>query len=169
MSPVDADTFKDALASWASGVTVLTTEHEGQVYGITASSFSTLSMDPLLVLVCIQNGNHLERMVPASGKFAVSVLATGQDDVSNHFAVSGRALSQRALKAITLASPAARSIAPWVRTVGVQWLEKAYSQDQEYEADELGGRLMRAAGFDPAGSIRMLERLGALEPRGGAS
>ena len=90
MSPVDADTFKNALASWASGVTVLTTEHEGQVYGITASSFSTLSMDPLLVLVCIQNGNHLERMVPASGKFAVSVLATGQDAISNHFAVSGR-------------------------------------------------------------------------------
>ena len=80
-----------------------------------------------------------------------------------------RILSQRALKAITLASPAARSIAPWVRTVGVQWLEKAYSQDQEYEADELGGRLMRAAGVDPAGSIRMLERLGALEPGGGAS
>ena len=80
-----------------------------------------------------------------------------------------RILSQRALKAITLASPAARSIAPWVRTVGVQWLERAYSQDQEYEADELGGRLMRAAGFDPAGSIRMLARLGALEPGGGAS
>ena len=90
MSPVDPETFKDALASWASGVTVLTSEHEGQVYGITASSFSTLSMDPLLVLVCIQNGNHLERMVPASGKFAVSVLATGQDAISNHFAVSGR-------------------------------------------------------------------------------
>ena len=80
-----------------------------------------------------------------------------------------RILSQRALKAITLASPAARSIAPWVRTVGVQWLERAYSQDQEYEADELGGRLMRAAGFDPAGAVRMLERLGALEPGGGAS
>ena len=90
MSPVDPDTFKNALASWASGVTVLTTEHEGQVYGITASSFSTLSMDPLLVLVCIQNGNHLERMVPASGKFAVSVLASDQGAVSNHFAVSGR-------------------------------------------------------------------------------
>ena len=79
-----------------------------------------------------------------------------------------RILSQRALKAITLASPAARSIAPWVRTVGVQWLEKAYSRDQEYEADELGARLMRAAGFDPAGAVRMLQRLGALD-RGGAS
>ena len=90
MPPVDAETFKDALASWATGVTVLTTEHEGQVYGITASSFSTLSMEPLLVLVCIQNGNHLERMVPASQKFAVSVLARDQEAVSNHFAASGR-------------------------------------------------------------------------------
>ena len=74
-----------------------------------------------------------------------------------------RILSERALKAVTLASPAARSIAPWVRTVGVQWLEKAYSRDQEYEADELGGRLMRAAGFDPAGAIHMLELLRGLE------
>ena len=74
-----------------------------------------------------------------------------------------RILSQRALQAVTLASPAARSIAPWVRTVGVRWLEKAYSRDQEYEADELGGRLMRAAGFDPAGAIRMLELLRGLE------
>ena len=54
-------------------------------------------------------------------------------------------------------APAARSIAPWLRTVGVRWLEKAYSRDQEFEADELGGRLMRAAGFDPAGAVRMLE------------
>ena len=77
-----------------------------------------------------------------------------------------RILSQRALQAVTLASPAARSIAPWVRTVGVRWLEKAYSRDQEFEADELGGRLMRAAGFDPAGAVRMLELLSGLE-RGG--
>ena len=70
-----------------------------------------------------------------------------------------RIMSQRALQAVTLASPAARSIAPWVRPVGVRWLEKAYSRDQEFEADELGGRLMRAAGFDPAGAVRMLEQL----------
>ena len=77
-----------------------------------------------------------------------------------------RILRQRALQAVTLASPAARSIAPWVRTVGVRWLEKAYSREQEFEADELGGRLMRAAGFDPAGAVRMLEQLRSLE-RGG--
>ena len=90
MPAVDSEAFKNALASWATGVTVLTAAHEGLVYGITASSFSTLSLDPLLVLVCIQKGNHLERMVPASGAFAVSVLARDQDAASSHFAISGR-------------------------------------------------------------------------------
>ena len=80
-----------------------------------------------------------------------------------------RLLGQKVITAATLATPATRTLAPWVRQVGLQWLEKAYSRDQEYEADELGGRLMRAAGFDPAGAIRMLERLGALERNRGAS
>ena len=76
-----------------------------------------------------------------------------------------RLLGQKALSAVSLATPATRAIAPWLRSVGVRWLEKAYSREQEFEADELGARLMRAAGFDPAAALRMLARLGALEPR----
>ncbi len=71
--------------------------------------------------------------------------------------------SQRALSAVSVATPAGRTVAPWLRRVGVQWLEKAYSREQEFEADELGGRLMRAAGFDPRGAIRMLERFRRME------
>ena len=71
--------------------------------------------------------------------------------------------SQKALSAVSVATPAGRTVAPWLRRVGVQWLEKAYSREQEFEADELGGRLMRAAGFDPHGCIRMLERFRRLE------
>ncbi|MCY4121844.1 MAG: M48 family metalloprotease [Acidobacteria bacterium] len=71
--------------------------------------------------------------------------------------------SQKALSAVSLATPAGRTVAPWLRRVGVQWLEKAYSREQEFEADELGGRLMRAAGFDPHGCVRMLERFRRLE------
>ena len=77
-----------------------------------------------------------------------------------------RLLGQKALAAVSLATPAARAVAPWLRTVGFRWLERAYSREQEFEADELGVRLMRASGFDPAGAVRMLTRLGALEPRG---
>ena len=90
MSNVNPEDFKQALGAWAAGVTVVTTKHDGLVYGITVSSFASLSLEPLLVLVCIQNGNHLERMVPAAGKFAVSILASDQEAISNHFAISGR-------------------------------------------------------------------------------
>ena len=74
-----------------------------------------------------------------------------------------RLLGQKVISAATLATPATRALAPWVRQVGLQWLEKAYSREQEFEADELGGRLMTAAGFDPLGAVRVLERLGAID------
>ncbi len=70
---------------------------------------------------------------------------------------------QKALSAVSVATPAGRTVAPWLRRVGVRWLEKAYSREQEFEADELGGRLMRAAGFDPQGCVRMLERFRSME------
>ncbi len=51
----------------------------------------------------------------------------------------------------------------WLRRVGVQFLETAYSRDRELEADRLGVRLARAAGYDPEGSIRLLGRLAELK------
>lgn len=87
---VSADEFKGALGSWAAGVTVVTTRHDGVVYGITVSSFSSLSIDPLLVLVCLADSNRLPRMIADSGRFGVSILAAGQDAISAWFAKSGR-------------------------------------------------------------------------------
>jgi flavin reductase (DIM6/NTAB) family NADH-FMN oxidoreductase RutF len=90
MSEVEAGDFKAALSSWAAGVTIVTTRHAGLVYGITASSFSSLSVDPLLILVCIANSNHLAHMITDSKLFAVSVLATGQEHIANYFSMHGR-------------------------------------------------------------------------------
>ena len=90
MPTVDPGDFRAALSSWAAGVTVVTTRHEGLVYGITASSFSSLSVDPFLVLVCIANSNHLARMIQDSRLFAISILAEGQEEVSAYFATHGR-------------------------------------------------------------------------------
>lgn len=87
---LNLDDFKGAMGSWAAGVTVVTTELNGKVYGLTVSSFSSLSVDPVLILVCIMNSNHLASMVQESKKFGVSILAEGQDDISNFFAKSGR-------------------------------------------------------------------------------
>ncbi len=90
MADVSAADFKGALGSWASGVTVVTTELDGMVYGITVSSFSSLSMDPKLILVSLMDTNHLPGMIKQSKKFSVSILAHGQDEISGYFATSGR-------------------------------------------------------------------------------
>jgi predicted Zn-dependent protease len=74
-----------------------------------------------------------------------------------------RVLQQKVVDAVALASPARGALAAWIRTAGLTGLERAYSQDQEFEADELAVLLMRAAGFDVAGATRMLRCLGELD------
>ena len=88
------DDFKNALASWASGVSVVTTNQDGMLYGLTVSSFSSLSMDPPLVLVCLNKANRLPEMIETSGGFAVSILARTQEEASNYFASRGREPTQ---------------------------------------------------------------------------
>jgi flavin reductase (DIM6/NTAB) family NADH-FMN oxidoreductase RutF len=82
--------FKDALASWASGVSVVTTRSGDLVYGLTVSSFTSLSLDPPLILVCVGNRNRLPAMIRDAGRFAISLLAADQAAVSATLARSGR-------------------------------------------------------------------------------
>jgi Zn-dependent protease with chaperone function len=76
-----------------------------------------------------------------------------------------RLLQQKVVNAVAMVSPARGALTSWIRTIGFQGLERAYSQDEEFEADQLGALLMRAAKFDPAGAIRMLHCLGELDRR----
>ncbi len=85
-----ADDLKDALASWASGVSVVATRTDELVYGLTVSSFTSLSIDPPLVLVCVGNKNRLPAMIREAGRFAISLLSADQDVASAQFARSGR-------------------------------------------------------------------------------
>lgn len=82
--------FKDALAAWASGVSVVTTRAGGLAYGLTVSSFTSVSLDPPLVLVCIGTRNRLPEMIRGAGRFAVSLLAADQADISAQLARAGR-------------------------------------------------------------------------------
>ena len=63
---------------------------EAMLYGLTVSSFSSVSLDPPLVSVCIDNGNRFPSMVESCGRFAVSILGAEQQEASNYFARSGR-------------------------------------------------------------------------------
>lgn len=83
---VDDAQFKLAMSHFASGVTVVTTEHEGRRYGMTVASFASLSLRPPLVLVCIEKGTTSHDVFSQRGAFAVNILRSGQADVSNRFA-----------------------------------------------------------------------------------
>ncbi|MCL2536344.1 MAG: flavin reductase [Nocardiaceae bacterium] len=91
MTATDPTTdFKKAAGHFASGVTIVTTRNGDHVYGITCSSFVSLSLNPLLVTVSVNAGSPFLEEVRASGRLAVSVLASHQQDVSQYFATRGR-------------------------------------------------------------------------------
>ena len=83
---IDTRQFRNALGRFASGVTVLTAEAEGKMHGMTANAFISVSLDPPLILVSLDNRSNMHRILPTVRRFGISVLAEDQDAHSNHFA-----------------------------------------------------------------------------------
>jgi flavin reductase (DIM6/NTAB) family NADH-FMN oxidoreductase RutF len=91
VSPVDFDrrSFREALGTFATGVTIITTvDPDKALVGITANSFSSVSLDPPLILFSLARSALSLKAFTASGVFAVSILASDQGDLANRFAVS---------------------------------------------------------------------------------
>lgn len=78
-----------------------------------------------------------------------------------------RIVTNSAVSVASRAAPVKGLLGGWLRQVGVQFLETAYSRDHELDADRLGVRLAVAAGYDPQASIRLLERLAELKTSAG--
>jgi flavin reductase (DIM6/NTAB) family NADH-FMN oxidoreductase RutF len=86
---VDHRAFRNALGCFATGVTVVTTiDGTGQPVGLTVSSFASLSLDPPLVLFCLDRGSQNFDAFTTSGRFAVNLLREDQRDLSTRFAMS---------------------------------------------------------------------------------
>ena len=78
--------FRKAMGKFATGVTVLTTIHEGDIHGMTANAFMSVSLDPKLVVISVgKNARFLDK-VTQSKRFAVNILAEDQQQISQHFA-----------------------------------------------------------------------------------
>jgi flavin reductase (DIM6/NTAB) family NADH-FMN oxidoreductase RutF len=78
--------FRGALGRFASGVTVITVRHEDHTHGMTANAFVSVSLDPPLVLVSLDNRSRLRGIIPEVGRFGISVLSEDQEAFSDHFA-----------------------------------------------------------------------------------
>jgi flavin reductase (DIM6/NTAB) family NADH-FMN oxidoreductase RutF/pimeloyl-ACP methyl ester carboxylesterase len=86
----DARTLRDAMGCFATGVTIITAHGaDGKPIGLTANSFTSVSLDPPLLLVCIANNAGSAETLRAAESFAVNVLQIGQQPVSNLFAGKG--------------------------------------------------------------------------------
>ncbi|MDM7921798.1 MAG: flavin reductase family protein [Pyrinomonadaceae bacterium] len=85
--PVTQEEFRAALSRFPSGVTVVTTKDaEGRLHGITVSAFNSVSLDPSLVLICIDRSTGSHAAISESGIFVVNILSSEQAELSERFA-----------------------------------------------------------------------------------
>lgn len=84
---LDTLEFRNAMARFASGVTIVTTsDRDDRFVGFTASAFSSLSLEPPLLLVCLQKNADCYRAFMVADRFTVSILAVGQEEIALRFA-----------------------------------------------------------------------------------
>ncbi|HEX2057899.1 MAG TPA: flavin reductase family protein [Actinomycetota bacterium] len=86
---VSPDAFRGALRKFASGVTIVTVAAGGELHGMTASSFASVSLVPPLVLVCLDKSSRTLALLGQTRSFAVNVLRADQQEVSHSFAQAG--------------------------------------------------------------------------------
>jgi flavin-dependent trigonelline monooxygenase, reductase component len=88
--PFDQKEYRSALASFATGVTVVTTtDAAGGAHGLTVNSFTSVSLDPPLVLWCLGNKSDSYELFSKTDHYAVNILAAGETDFAMRFAGKG--------------------------------------------------------------------------------
>ncbi len=86
----DAREFRNTLGRFATGVTIITTiDEQGELFGVTANSFSSVSLDPPLVLFCLDLKAMSFGAFKAASHFNINILTEQQEELSTHFAKSG--------------------------------------------------------------------------------
>jgi flavin reductase (DIM6/NTAB) family NADH-FMN oxidoreductase RutF len=83
---IDPREFRNTLGRFATGVTVITTEINGEVYGMTANAFMSVSLNPPLIFISVDNRAKMNGYLATSGRYGVSILAEHQEHFSRHFA-----------------------------------------------------------------------------------
>jgi 4-nitrophenol 2-monooxygenase / 4-nitrocatechol 4-monooxygenase, reductase component len=89
MTLADHQEFRDVIGRFASGVTIITTSVDGAPFGTTASAVSSLSLEPPMVLICLNKSSSTQAAILKAGHFCVNILADGQQDLAYQFAGKG--------------------------------------------------------------------------------
>ena len=84
--PLTSTDFRKAMGAFATGVTIITVDLEGTVHGMTANAFASVSLDPMLVLVCVDHSTRTHAHLHAKKRFGINVLAEEQRAISEYYA-----------------------------------------------------------------------------------
>jgi flavin reductase len=87
ISSTNAEMFRRVLGHFATGVTVVTVDDGALIHGMTANAFTSVSLDPLLILVCIGKKARTHRLVTSQSRFGVNVLAENHEEWARYFAL----------------------------------------------------------------------------------
>jgi flavin reductase (DIM6/NTAB) family NADH-FMN oxidoreductase RutF len=90
VSVVEPRAYRNTIGLFATGVTVITTRAGDAVHGMTANAVTSVSLDPTLLLVCIDRRARMHGLIGRAGAFAVNILAEDQEALSGHFAGRGK-------------------------------------------------------------------------------
>lgn len=82
----DPAQLRDVLRFWTTGVTIVSAVHQGTRHGMTVNSFTSLSLEPPLVSISLEKVTRTHELVRQAGRFGVSILSAGQNELSNRFA-----------------------------------------------------------------------------------
>lgn len=86
-SDVDIRDYRKALGSFPTGVTIVTVfDDQGDPWGLTANSFTSVSLEPPVISVCVAKAGRVFPVLQNSTRFAVNILSSGQQDLAMHFA-----------------------------------------------------------------------------------
>jgi flavin reductase (DIM6/NTAB) family NADH-FMN oxidoreductase RutF len=80
--------FRKAMGTFATGVTVITVDQDGEVHGMTANAFCSVSLDPVLVLVCVDQRARTHSQLHTRKRFGINVLRSDQQAISEYYARS---------------------------------------------------------------------------------
>ncbi|MBW4716731.1 flavin reductase family protein [Saccharothrix obliqua] len=144
--------MRSTLARFATGVVVLTVGGE-HMHGMTANAFSSVSLDPPLVLCCVSRTATMHRAITDAGHFATSVLRADQEEHARHFASRSRPVGRAQFDAVDW-TPGPRTGAP-VLSGALAWLECALTAAHEAGDHSvfIGRVLGSGRGADAAGLL----------------
>lgn len=81
-----SDLLRNTMRAWTTGVAIIMASYQGETYGMTINSFTSLSLEPPLITVALQHTTRIYDLVSRSGVFGVTILSADQQELADNFA-----------------------------------------------------------------------------------